>query len=86
MLLVLTVPQAAGRTGRNPETIRRWIRTGRLRSTKVGTQHLVEERELDLVAEAGSQMLPLPPPLLKTEGGRPMPNVVALLDDGRRGR
>ncbi len=44
---MLTVPEAARRTGRNPETIRRWIRAGRLRSERVGTQHLVDEADLD---------------------------------------
>lgn len=44
---MITVPEAARRVGRNPETVRRWIRSGRLRSQKVGTQHLVEESELE---------------------------------------
>ncbi|MGH2855513.1 MAG: helix-turn-helix domain-containing protein, partial [Solirubrobacteraceae bacterium] len=44
---MLTVPQVAKRTGRNPETIRRWIRQGKLRASKVGTQHVIEERDLE---------------------------------------
>jgi len=44
---MLTVPQAARRTGRNPETIRRWIRSGRLPATKFGTQHVIDEVDLD---------------------------------------
>ncbi|MEO6317507.1 MAG: helix-turn-helix domain-containing protein [Acidimicrobiales bacterium] len=55
---MLTVPEVARRLGRNPETVRRWIRSGRLPATKVGTQHVVEERDVDLVADAGR--LPLP--------------------------
>ncbi len=43
---MLTVPQAAQRSRRTPETIRRWIRAGRLRATKVGTQHVIEEQDL----------------------------------------
>jgi excisionase family DNA binding protein len=43
---MLTVPQAARRVGRNPETIRRWIRAGRLPARKVGTQHVIEEQDL----------------------------------------
>jgi excisionase family DNA binding protein len=54
---MLTVPEAARRVGRDPETVRRWIRSGKLRSEKVGTQHLVEERELEALVEGG-----LPPP------------------------
>ncbi len=43
---MITVPEAAVRIGRNPETVRRWIRSGRLTATRVGTQLLVEERDL----------------------------------------
>lgn len=49
---MLTVPQAAKRTGKHPETIRRWIREGKLRARKIGTQHVIEEDDLGrLVAE-----------------------------------
>jgi excisionase family DNA binding protein len=51
----LTVPEAARRVGRSPETVRRWIWTGRLPSEKVGNQHLVESEALDdLVAPPAS--------------------------------
>jgi excisionase family DNA binding protein len=43
---MLTVPEAARRAGRHPETIRRWIREGRLRAHKVGTQHVIEPADL----------------------------------------
>ncbi|TMD98004.1 MAG: helix-turn-helix domain-containing protein [Chloroflexi bacterium] len=43
---MLTVPEAARRAKRDPETVRRWIRSGRLRSTRVGTQHLIDEDDL----------------------------------------
>lgn len=46
----ITVPEAARRVGRNPETIRRWIWSGKLPSDKVGTQHLVEEGDLERIA------------------------------------
>jgi excisionase family DNA binding protein len=46
----LTVPQAAHRVGRSPETVRRWIWNGRLPSEKVGNQHLVDADALDLLA------------------------------------
>jgi excisionase family DNA binding protein len=44
--MTLTVPEAARRVGRNPETIRRWIREGKLPARKVGTQHLIDEDDL----------------------------------------
>jgi excisionase family DNA binding protein len=70
---MLTVPEAAKRVDRNPETIRRWIRSGRLRATKVGTQHVIEEADLEAVAP-GETQLPLPPELQFFESGRPVPN------------
>jgi excisionase family DNA binding protein len=45
---MLTVPEAAIKVGRNPETVRRWIRDGRLRATKIGTQHLIDENDLEI--------------------------------------
>lgn len=49
--MTLTVLEAARRTGRNPETIRRWIREGRLRASKVGTQHIIDEHDLGELIE-----------------------------------
>lgn len=43
---MLTVPEAARRLQRNPETIRRWIREGKLEAQRVGTQYLVDEADL----------------------------------------
>jgi excisionase family DNA binding protein len=82
---MITVPEAARRARRNPETIRRWIREGRLRSTKVGTQHTIEERDLDAILDADDEMLPLPPEWGRTMTGEPMPNVVALIRRSRAG-
>jgi excisionase family DNA binding protein len=48
--MTLTVPEAARRVGKNPETIRRWIWQGRLRSTKIGNQHFVEPDDLEAAA------------------------------------
>ena len=55
---MITVPEAARHIGRNPETIRRWIRSGRLRSTQVGTQHLLDESDLAVVADIGVELPP----------------------------
>lgn len=71
---MLTVPEAAKRSGKDPETVRRWIRSGRLRARKVGTQHVIEETDLELLLEG--DMLPLPPEWGRTITGEPMPNVV----------
>jgi excisionase family DNA binding protein len=47
--MVLTIQQVARRVGRDPETVRRWIRSGKLRARKIGTQHVVEESDLDTI-------------------------------------
>lgn len=43
---MLTVADAAARARRDPETIRRWIRAGRLAAWKVGGQHMIDEAAL----------------------------------------
>jgi len=79
---MLTVPEAARRVGRNPETIRRWIRSGRLQSQKVGTQHLVDEQDLGaLLAE--DEQLPIPEAWRTFPDGAPQPNWVRLLREDR---
>ena len=81
---MITVPEAARIAGRDPETIRRWIRGGKLRAKKIGTQHVIEEEDLSEVLEEG-EMLPLPEGWRFTKEGNPMPNVVAALHRSRLG-
>ena len=78
---MLTVPEAARRTGRDPETIRRWIRSGKLRARKVGTQHVIEDADLDELLAEGS--FPLPEAWRTTTGGEPMPDFVAIIREIR---
>jgi excisionase family DNA binding protein len=80
---MLTVPQAARRIGRNPETIRRWIRSGRLPARKVGTQHVVEEVDLDTAA-AEPRTLPLPERWQRFDSGHTVPDIVAAIHRSRR--
>ena len=80
---MLTVPEAARRVGRNPETVRRWIREGKLRSQKVGTQHLIDERELDALVDDPYEMLPLPKEWQLTADGKPQPNWVKIIRQAR---
>ena len=81
---MLTVPEAARRARLNPETIRRWIRAGRLPAQKVGTQHLVDEADLERLTVSAT--LPLPDSWRRTATGEPMPDVVAAIRDSRAGR
>jgi excisionase family DNA binding protein len=81
---MLTVPEAAKTAGRDPETIRRWIRSGKLRARKIGTQHVIEEGDLaTMLGETADD--PLPPQWRAMRDGRPMPNVVAAIHRSRRG-
>ena len=81
---MLTVPEAASRAGKNPETIRRWIRSGRLPSRKIGTQHVIEEADLAVLLE--EDVLPLPDGWTRTATGSPMPDVLAVLAGSRADR
>lgn len=81
---MLTVPEAARNVGRNPETIRRWIRSGRLRSQKVGTQHLIDERDLEQFAKLAS--LPVPEEWRTFASGAAQPDWVKLVRRSRQSR
>jgi excisionase family DNA binding protein len=82
---MITVPEAARRAGKDPETIRRWIRSGRLVARKIGTQHVIEPQDLDAILD--DDQLPVP----ESWGwdhlpdGSPMPNVVATIRRQRSG-
>ena len=81
---MLTVPEAARRVGRDAETVRRWIRSGKLRSQKVGTQYLVDERDVDDLVD-DSEELPLPPEWNETWTGEPPFDAVRAIHLSRRG-
>ena len=79
---MMTVPEAAHRAARDPETIRRWIRSGRLPAQKVGTQHVIQEDDLDqLLAEVTG---PVPRQWQRFESGRPQPDWVSALRRSRQ--
>lgn len=82
---MLTVPEAARRAGKNPETIRRWIREGKLPARKVGTQHVLEEADLAEVMGGHADMDDLPTAWRTTFWGGPMPDVVASIRRSREG-
>ena len=81
---MITVPEAAKRAGKDPETIRRWIRSGRLRAAKVGTQHVINESDLEPLLDDAE--LALPSDWVTLPDGRPMPNVVRAIRLARTGR
>jgi excisionase family DNA binding protein len=82
---MITVPEAADRAGRDPETIRRWIRAGRLKASKIGTQHVIEEHDLEAaLGEPRSEGVPVR--WQRFESGRTVPDWVRAVDQSRRGR
>lgn len=81
---MLTVPEAARRAARDPETIRRWIRSGRLRARKIGTQHVIEEADLEALVAERSHTLAVPERWKRSDSGRPLPDVVATIRRSRR--
>lgn len=82
---MFTVPEAARRAGKNPETIRRWIRSGKLRSRRVGTQHVIDEADLADATESTSSIA-LPEDWRTAATGEPMPDWVALVREVRAAR
>ena len=78
------MPEAARKINRDPETVRRWIRAGRLRSQKVGTQHLIDEA--DLLIAAGGAAGDVPAGWDDTVTGEPMPDWTALVRELRDSR
>ncbi len=77
---MLTVPEAARRVGRNPETVRRWIREGKLPARKIGTQHVIEEGDLEPLLDASN--VGAPSPAKGVRRSRPS-TLAALIADGR---
>jgi excisionase family DNA binding protein len=82
---MLTVVQAAQRTGRDPETIRRWIRAGRLRSERRGNRHLIHEDDLAAIADE-PHSIGVPEEWRYFPSGRPAPDWVKIIHRSREGR
>lgn len=80
---MLTVPEAAKRVGRNPETVRRWIRAGKLRAQKVGTQHMIDERDLAELDE--HEAVAIPEGWRTFEDGSPQPDWERIVRRSRAG-
>ncbi len=64
--------------------MRRWIRSRRLRSRRVGTQHLVDAADLDAVTTAGDEGIALPDGWERLVDGSPRPDWGRLVRDSRQ--
>jgi excisionase family DNA binding protein len=82
---VLTVAEAADRLGRNPETVRRWIRSGRLPAQRVGVRHAIDDRDLRVIEDELHPMSELPEEWRVGDDGTPALNWVAALHRSRSG-
>ena len=85
MLWMLSVAEAAEKIGRNPETVRRWIRSGRLPARPVGRYHEIEAHDLRRIEDELFPMAELPDEWKVGDDGSPAPNWVAALHRSRSG-
>jgi excisionase family DNA binding protein len=82
---MLSVVEAAEKIGRNPETVRRWIRSGRLPARRVGRHHEIEASDLRRIEDELFPMAELPDEWKIGDDGSPAPNWVAALHRSRSG-
>jgi len=80
---MLSVGEAARRARRDPETIRRWIRAGKLTAWKVGGQHVIDEDDL---SDAARGIFATPAPSVDLERAPTSAQVVAALRRARAER
>jgi excisionase family DNA binding protein len=80
---MLTVAQAARRAGRNPETVRRWIREGKLAAWKVGSQHVIDAHDLTSTLRDGGPPRRGQPGIIEDPSDRA---IVSMLHQGRAER
>lgn len=55
----VTVREAAAVLGRNTETVRRWVWSGKVRARKVGSRLMLARADLDAVGRASARSLTL---------------------------
>lgn len=83
---MLTVEEAASLVGRSRETVRRWIRDGRLPARVEGRRRVIDPVDLDSIRDELYPMLPMPPEWEHLQDGTPAPNWVAAVALSRSGR
>lgn len=81
---MLTIAEAAARSGRGAETIRRWVRSGRLAAHRSGGRLLVHAEDLDALIARPSHDLPAG--WGRTTWGTRQPDWVAEVRRARGGR
>lgn len=57
---MLAVAETASRVGRSPDTVRRWIREGRVRARRMGAKQLIEDADVRTIEDELYPMGELP--------------------------
>jgi excisionase family DNA binding protein len=75
---MLSVAEAAEKIGRNPDTVRRWIGSGRLPARRVGRYHKIEAKDLRRLEDELFPMAELPDEWKTGDDGSAAPSQIWL--------
>lgn len=83
MRYMKTVAEAADRLCKSPQTVRRWIRSGKLRATRIDGSYAIDDRDLCAIEDDLFPMAELPEDWKLGDDGLPARNWVVALHRSR---